>query len=164
MAMKPFCGYHFGDYWQHWLSFEQRLVRPPKLFHVNWFRKDAHGQYLWPGFGDNLRVLEWIVERCEDRVGSRETAIGFLPRREDLALQGLNLRPAQLEELLSLDPFAWKQELSAIGSYLDEFRPRVPARLRQEHVSLMQRLCEHESPVDREAEASGGAKLLLQAK
>ncbi|NLG77393.1 MAG: phosphoenolpyruvate carboxykinase (GTP), partial [Xanthomonadaceae bacterium] len=129
MAMKPFCGYHFGDYWNHWLSFEARSSRLPRVFHVNWFRQDLEGRYLWPGFGDNLRVLQWIVERCEDRAGARETPIGFVPRAEDLALQGLNLEAAQLEALLSVDAAAWHREATAIGKYLDEFGPRTPERL-----------------------------------
>ena len=140
MAMKPFCGYHFGDYWNHWLSFEARSSRLPRVFHVNWFRQDLEGRYLWPGFGDNLRVLQWIVERCEDRAGARETPIGFVPRAEDLALQGLNLEAAQLEALLSVDAAAWQREATAIGKYLDEFGPRTPERLRREHRELLQRL------------------------
>jgi phosphoenolpyruvate carboxykinase (GTP) len=80
MAMKPFCGYNFADYWTHWLSFEERVKHLPKVFHVNWFRQDKNGKFLWPGFGDNLRVLSWIIDRCEGRAAAKETPIGFLPR------------------------------------------------------------------------------------
>ena len=145
MAMKPFCGYHFGDYWQHWLSLEQRTTSLPRLFHVNWFRKNPQGRYIWPGFGDNLRVLQWIVERCEGRAGAQDTPIGFLPHREDLPLHGLAVDDTDLTELLSVDANAWKQELTAICAYLDEFGPRVPPRLKQEASSLIQKLSADES-------------------
>jgi len=141
MAMQPFCGYNFGDYWNHWLSFEGR-AKLPRVFHVNWFRQDANGRYLWPGFGDNLRVLQWIIERCEERVGAQETPIGYLPRREDLALDGLNLEEAHVEALLSVDRGAWRQEAQAIGAYLEQFGSRVPEALWQEHRALRERLGE----------------------
>ncbi len=137
MAMKPFCGYNFGDYWQHWLSFQPRSQRLPRIFHVNWFRQGLDGRYLWPGFGENLRVLRWIVERCEDRAGAQETPIGFIPRSEDLDLQGLDMDRARLESLLSIDPSAWRKELEAIGRYLHEFEDRVPAQLRDEQRAVL---------------------------
>jgi len=87
MAMKPFCGYNFADYWTHWLSFEGRVKHLPRVFHVNWFRQDKNGKFLWPGFGDNLRVLSWIIDRCEGRAKAHETPIGLLPHKEDLDLK-----------------------------------------------------------------------------
>lgn len=140
MAMKPFAGYNFGDYWQHWLSFEQRASKLPRIFHVNWFRQDKNGKFMWPGFGENLRVLRWITDRCEGKAGAIETAIGFLPRREDLDTSGLDLEPATLDTLLSIDKDAWRQEVESIGQYLDEFKDRVPAKLREELNAVAQRL------------------------
>jgi phosphoenolpyruvate carboxykinase (GTP) len=133
MAMKPFCGYNFGDYFAHWLSFGHRDLRLPKVFHVNWFRKGADGRFLWPGFGDNLRVLEWIVGRCRGSRGALETPVGLLPRRSDLDLSGLSLPEAALDMLLSVDVDGFLAEYAAIGAYLDEFGNRVPGALRLEH-------------------------------
>jgi phosphoenolpyruvate carboxykinase (GTP) len=132
MAMKPFAGYNFGDYWKHWLSFGPKSNKLPRIFHVNWFRQDANRRYMWPGYGDNLRVLRWITERCEGKVGANETAIGLLPRKEDLDLKGLDIDSATLEALLAVDAAAWQQEVEAIGAYLDEFGSRVPEELRAE--------------------------------
>ncbi|MGB0514492.1 MAG: phosphoenolpyruvate carboxykinase (GTP), partial [Wenzhouxiangellaceae bacterium] len=101
MAMKPFCGYHYGDYWGHWLSVGERLSHPPKVFQVNWFRRDAEGRFIWPGFGENLRVLEWILRRCAGDVGARETPVGRLPKVEDISVDGLAETP-DLEALLRL--------------------------------------------------------------
>jgi phosphoenolpyruvate carboxykinase (GTP) len=132
MAMKPFAGYNFGDYFAHWLSMAERASRPPKIFHVNWFRKGADGKFLWPGFGDNMRVLEWILRRCEGSVAAQDTPIGLLPRREDLNLDGLGLDAATIDQLLQIDRAGWKREFAAIGDYLEEFGARTPARLRAE--------------------------------
>ncbi len=129
MAMKPFCGYNFGDYFAHWLSFDRPGAKLPKIFHVNWFRKNQQGDFLWPGFGDNLRVLEWILGRCHGHTGATETPIGFLPRIQDLNLHGLNLDPAQLESLLHVDPVAWGEELQGIGEYLADYGEHLPQQL-----------------------------------
>ncbi|HLS80201.1 MAG TPA: phosphoenolpyruvate carboxykinase (GTP) [Steroidobacter sp.] len=142
MAMKPFCGYNFGDYWDHWLSFPTRAKKLPRIFHVNWFRQDSNGKFLWPGFGENLRVLRWIVARCDDRAGALDTPIGYVPRKEDLDLTGLDIDGAALDTLLSVDTAVWRQEIDAIGAYLDDFRERVPARLREEHRQAAKRLQE----------------------
>jgi len=136
MAMKPFCGYNFADYWNHWLSFEPRSTKLPKIFHVNWFRQDSGGKFLWPGFGDNLRVLSWIIERCENRVGANETPIGYLPRSEDLDLNGLNIAPQSVQALLSVDESSWRKELQQFAEYLDSFASRLPESLREEHARV----------------------------
>jgi phosphoenolpyruvate carboxykinase (GTP) len=140
MAMKPFCGYNFADYWAHWLSLETRATRLPKIFHVNWFRQDTDGKFLWPGFGENLRVLRWVIERCAERVPGIETPIGYLPRAQDLDVAGLGLDPARLESLLSVNRAAWRHEVESIGSYLDEYEDRVPAGLRAEQRQAVERL------------------------
>jgi phosphoenolpyruvate carboxykinase (GTP) len=93
MAMKPFCGYNFADYWAHWLSFPERSEHLPKIFHVNWFRQNDDGDFLWPGFGENIRVLEWIIDRVEHRADAKETPIGFLPHIEDLNTRNLDISP-----------------------------------------------------------------------
>ena len=140
MAMKPFCGYNFADYWAHWFSFEKRTQKLPKVFHVNWFRQDKNGKFMWPGFGDNLRVLKWIFDRCEGKVDAQDTAIGYLPHAKDLDVSGLNIDPTTLEQLLSIDAAAWRHEMADIGKYLNDFGNRTPERLREEHTKVVQRL------------------------
>ncbi|SFN42790.1 phosphoenolpyruvate carboxykinase (GTP) [Dokdonella immobilis] len=132
MAMKPFCGYNFADYFAHWLSFDKPGAKLPKIFHVNWFRKGADGRFLWPGFGENLRVLEWIIGRCEGRTGALETPIGLVPDSTDIHLDDLGLGPSAIRELLEIDAAGWRREVDAIGSYLDSFGARLPDRLKQE--------------------------------
>ena len=133
MAMKPFCGYNFGDYFAHWLSLDQPGAKLPKIFHVNWFRKGDDGKFLWPGFGDNLRVLEWIIGRCAGSEDALETPIGNLPRADDLNLDGLELSRAKLEALLHVDVDSWLAEYESIGEYLNSFGGRIPASLLHEH-------------------------------
>jgi len=132
MAMKPFCGYNFGDYWAHWLRLEGRMSKPPRVFHVNWFRQDKDGRFLWPGFGENLRVLRWVIDRCAGRAGARETPIGFLPEPRDLDVRGLALAEDTLGKLLEVDPAAWRAEMDDIAGYLDEFGSRLPDALSRE--------------------------------
>jgi phosphoenolpyruvate carboxykinase (GTP) len=132
MAMKPFAGYNFGDYFAHWLSMADRAGQLPKVFHVNWFRKGADGKFLWPGFGDNMRVLEWILRRCDGSVGAVETPIGLLPRREDLNLDGLGLDASTIDQLLHVDREGWRREFEAIAEYLEEYGQRTPAALKAE--------------------------------
>ncbi|MEX0709369.1 MAG: phosphoenolpyruvate carboxykinase (GTP) [Woeseia sp.] len=133
MAMKPFCGYNFADYWRHWLSFDKRSDNLPRIFHVNWFRQDENGKFLWPGFGENLRVLRWIIDRCENRVDAHETAIGYLPNPNDIDLSGLDIDAATLSALLAVDEEQWQAELDAVGDYLSGFGDRLPEDLWQEH-------------------------------
>jgi phosphoenolpyruvate carboxykinase (GTP) len=140
MAMKPFCGYNYGDYWRHWLSLSGKIQKLPHIFHVNWFRQDRDGKFMWPGYGENLRVLRWIAERCEGKVSATETPIGYLPRKEDFDVRGLDIGPTTLDTLLSVDTTAWRTEMDAVGKYLDEFKDRVPQQLRDEQQSVVQRL------------------------
>src|SRR5271166_6178666 len=114
MAMKPFAGYNFGDYWGHWIDVGAKLKSPPQIFHVNWFRQDAGGKYLWPGYGENLRVLRWVIDRCKGSARAHDTAIGHLPNPADLDLQGLDIAPGALEELLAVDPKLWEEEFAGI--------------------------------------------------
>ncbi|HLF11223.1 MAG TPA: phosphoenolpyruvate carboxykinase (GTP) [Gammaproteobacteria bacterium] len=140
MAMKPFCGYNFGDYWTHWLEVGAALARPPRIFHVNWFRRNAAGKFLWPGYGENLRVLAWILDRCTGQVAANETPIGNLPRPEDLDITGLDVTPDALRELVTIDAQLWRREIADIRSHLDEFADRLPARLRDEADEVARRL------------------------
>jgi phosphoenolpyruvate carboxykinase (GTP) len=133
MAMKPFCGYNFADYFAHWLSVDKAGTKLPKIFHVNWFRKGADGKFLWPGFGDNMRVLEWIVGRCSGSEGAIETPIGLLPQPEDLNLAELEVPAARLEALLHIDTEGWIAEYESIGEYLASYGARMPQALRDEH-------------------------------
>ena len=132
MAMKPFCGYNFADYFSHWLSFDGATAKLPKIFHVNWFRKGADGKFLWPGFGDNMRVLEWILMRCEGSADAAETPIGFVPHTASLNLDGLDLLASAIEVLLDVDAAGWRKELDEIGAYVESFGPRAPQRLKDE--------------------------------
>jgi len=132
MAMKPFCGYNFADYWAHWLSFADRTESLPGIFHVNWFRQDQDGKFLWPGFGENLRVLHWIIERCEGRVDAVETAVGFLPKADGINIDDLDISNDELRTLISIDATQWHKEIAAIGEYLDSYGDRLPAALRAE--------------------------------
>ena len=140
MAMKPFAGYNYGDYWAHWLAMGAKLKHPPKIYHVNWFRRDADGKFLWPGFGDNLRVLEWIIDRCSSKAGAQETAIGNLPRPEDLDPEGLDLAPGALAQLLSVQAEEWRAEAADIEKHFDEYGSRTPAALRAQVQALRARL------------------------
>ena len=142
MAMKPFAGYNFADYFSHWLKLGsgKNATKLPKVFHVNWFRQDRNGKFMWPGFGENLRVLRWIADRCEGKAEAIETPIGFVPRKQDLDINGLDMDASTLETLLSIDPAAWRQEVDAIGKYLDEFGSRVPSQLRDELTGVAKRL------------------------
>ena len=140
MAMKPFAGYNFADYWRHWLSMANRVPRLPGIFQVNWFRRDAGGRFLWPGYGENLRVLAWIIERCKGQAAADETAIGAVPRSGALNLAGLGLADATVAELLSVDVAQWRKEAAEIGSYLESYGSRLPEELRVELAQLRARL------------------------
>ncbi|MEN9705887.1 MAG: hypothetical protein RLZZ393_1766 [Pseudomonadota bacterium] len=140
MAMKPFCGYNFGDYWSHWLSVGAKLKHAPKVFHVNWFRQGSDNKFLWPGFGDNLRVLKWMLERCAGKADAHDTAIGFLPRSEDLDTNGLEIQAETLKELLSVKDDAWRKEVVDIRAYLAEFGARTPGALYAELETVQNRL------------------------
>ena len=129
MAMKPFCGYNFGDYWAHWLSFQGRVKHLPKVFHVNWFRQGPDGKFLWPGFGDNLRVIAWMLDRAAGRAQANATPIGNLPRPEDLNTQGLNVSAEALKALLNVDPALWSKEAADIRTYMQGFGSRLPKEL-----------------------------------
>jgi phosphoenolpyruvate carboxykinase (GTP) len=140
MAMKPFCGYNYADYWAHWLSFSEFSDRLPKIFHVNWFRKDANGKFMWPGFGENMRVLDWIIKRCDHKVGFLETPIGKMPLPGDLNLDGIDVSAATMETLLEVDTSAWQTEIAEIGEYLDSYGDRTPPAIKTEQARIAEAL------------------------
>jgi phosphoenolpyruvate carboxykinase (GTP) len=141
-AMLPFCGYHMGDYFAHWLEVgaAHDPAKLPRIYYVNWFRKDADGRFVWPGFGENIRVLKWIVERLDGTAEGVRTPIGVLPTRESLDTEGLDLPPSALDLLLTVDPEAWREEASLVPAHLETFGERTPPGLWAEYESLVSRL------------------------
>ena len=140
-AMKPFCGYNMGDYFQHWLDMGDRLGnKAPRIFYVNWFRKGPSGKFLWPGFGENSRVLKWMCERIEGKAGAQETPIGLLPNETDLDLKGLKIPQENLKELLRVDIDAWRAEITSLEGHFTQFGDRLPARMKKQLEALKGRL------------------------
>jgi len=140
MAMLPFCGYNMGDYFGHWLRMGARIATPPRIFRVNWFRQGRDGSYLWPGFGENLRVLRWIVARVHGEADPVKTAIGNLPRAADIDLTGVDVSRATLEELLAVDRGGWLEAAAAQQQFLEQFGERLPREMRDEQAALVKRL------------------------
>ena len=140
MAMLPFCGYHMGDYFQHWIDMGKKIKVQPKIFNVNWFRTDSEGHFIWPGFGDNMRVLDWILKRCEETVDADETAIGYVPKPEDINLEGCGVDKETLKGLLNVDTETWKKEAEGIKEFYKKFGDRLPKELNDELASLESRL------------------------
>jgi len=136
MAMIPFCGYNMGDYFGHWLNIGRKLTRPPRIFSVNWFRVDDNGNFIWPGFGENIRVLKWIVDRVNNRVGAQETPIGLVPHQKDLDLEGLNISQDKLDKLFEVSPQPWQEELQDVGKFLSQFGKHIPSEIWHEYKSL----------------------------
>ncbi|MBQ8415238.1 MAG: phosphoenolpyruvate carboxykinase (GTP) [Clostridia bacterium] len=140
MAMRPFVGYDMGDYWAHWLNMGKIIKNPPKIFHVNWFRTDDEGHFIWPGFGDNMRVLMWILARCEGKVSAVETPIGYVPHAEDINIEGLDIDFDTIEGLLSVDRELWLEDCKAIHEFYRQVGDRVPTELYDELKALEERL------------------------
>ena len=140
MAMRPFVGYNMGDYFQHWLDMGHKIPNAPKIFHVNWFRTDDEGHFIWPGFGDNMRVLDWILQRCEDKVEARETAIGYIPYAKDINVEGLDITVDTIEGLLSVDKASWLEDVENIKAFYQQVGDRVPATMYDELKALESRL------------------------
>jgi phosphoenolpyruvate carboxykinase (GTP) len=140
MAMLPFCGYNMADYFGHWLAMGPKIKHAPRIFHVNWFRKDADGKFLWPGYGENVRVLKWMLDRIEGRAAANETPIGLVPTPESLTLDGLSISRSALDELLRVDPADWLEESRTTAEFFAKFGDRLPAPIRQEQEALASRL------------------------
>lgn len=141
MAMLPFCGYNMGDYFRHWLGMRKLIGRPPRIFHVNWFRKDAAGNYLWPGFGENMRVLKWIVDRCHGRIGADESVLGWVPRMGEFDLAGLDgMTGKRFAELQSIDLEEWRREVLSQDELFLRLYSHLPKELIFQRELLVARL------------------------
>jgi len=140
MAMIPFCGYNMADYFKHWLEMGSKIKNPPKIFHVNWFKKDENGKFIWPGFGDNLRVLEWIISRCNNEIDAVESPIGYMPNVEDLDLEGLNLSKKDINKLFEIKKEDWEKETADIKEFYNKFGDDLPKELKTELDELTKRI------------------------
>jgi len=141
MAMLPFCGYNMADYFGHWLAMRRRIAHPPRIFHVNWFRKDSHGEFFWPGYGENMRVLKWIVERCNGPAGAQETQIGWVPRREDIDLEGLpGVTDERWDQLMDIDIEEWRREVISQNELFLKLSSHLPKEIIFERELLVTRL------------------------
>ncbi len=136
MAMLPFCGYNMGDYFKHWIEMGKKIPNQPKIFHVNWFRRGDEGEFLWPGFGDNLRVLNWILDRCDGKVDAVETPIGYLPKKEDLDLSGLDIADEVVDELLSVKKEYWVEDIAGQKEFFAKFGNKLPQEIKDEMAKL----------------------------
>ena len=140
MAMLPFCGYNMADYFRHWLDMGTRLKNPPAVFRVNWFRKDESGKFMWPGYGQNIRVLKWILERLEGRGRAKETALGYMPTPDAIDLEGLSLAPGTMDALTAVDRKAWLGATEGMGAFYGQFGKRLPGEILREHADFQRRL------------------------
>ena len=140
MAMLPFCGYNMGEYFQHWLDMQSKITYPPKIFQVNWFRKDKHGKFIWPGYGENMRVLKWIIDRAQGQVGGQETLLGWVPKAGDLDLSGLDVPAEAVDEATSIKLEEWKVELQSQAEFFEQFGDKAPKALLLQRQLLLSRL------------------------
>jgi phosphoenolpyruvate carboxykinase (GTP) len=142
MAMLPFCGYNMSDYFKHWLEMGRKLKHPPKIFHVNWFRQGKNGAFLWPGFGENIRVMQWMIDRIHGDVDARSTLLGYVPSRNGINLNGLDMGGGTSDDLFDVDADAWAEEADEHLKFLRTFGPRLPDTLLQEQAALVRRVAE----------------------
>jgi phosphoenolpyruvate carboxykinase (GTP) len=135
-SMLPFCGYNMGDYFRHWMNMGGYITKPPQIYAVNWFRVDDKGKFLWPGFGDNMRVLKWIIDRVHGKVGARETPIGLVPEPEDMDFDGLRMSRKDQEKLFEVNPEEWRDELRDTKKFLDTFGRHIPYEIWQNYEKM----------------------------
>lgn len=140
MAMIPFCGYNMGDYFAHWLDIGKKAANPPRIFNVNWFKQDENGDYMWPGYGENLRVLQWVIDRCFKRVEAQKTPIGYVPRPEDINTNGLTIDTDTVKRLFEIDKSEWLEELKGHKAFFDTFENHLPKEIWDEYMALEKRL------------------------
>jgi phosphoenolpyruvate carboxykinase (GTP) len=140
MAMLPFCGFNMADYWAHWLNMGRQLANPPEIFRVNWFRTGGNGKFLWPGFGENLRVLQWVIDRCNSRGEAERGFLGYVPTRRAIDRSGLDLPDPVMDQLLHVDRIDWLDAVDSEAMFFEKFRDRLPGGIREEHTALAQRV------------------------
>jgi phosphoenolpyruvate carboxykinase (GTP) len=140
MAMLPFCGYNMGDYFKHWLAMGKKVTKAPKIFMVNWFRKDENGKFMWPGFRDNSRIIKWMIDRIDGKAAAKETEIGFMPEASALDLSGLDIPKATMDKLLSVNKEDWKKEVGMIEEFYAKFGDKIPAELTEQLNALKKKL------------------------
>jgi phosphoenolpyruvate carboxykinase (GTP) len=140
MAMLPFCGYNMGDYFGHWVEVGKRLKSPPRIFRVNWFRTDDKGKFIWPGFGDNLRVLQWILDRCEGKGKAIDTPVGFVPSLDGINRAGLNVSDGVMTSLLNVDPAEWIEAIEGQEGFMKSYGMRMPKSMWDQHNELAKRI------------------------
>jgi phosphoenolpyruvate carboxykinase (GTP) len=140
MAMVPFCGYNMADYWGHWLEMGRRMSNPPKIFRLNWFRTAENGKFLWPGFGENLRVLKWVLDRCQGHADAEETAIGWVPTMGSIDREGLDVSDDAMRQLLRVDRLEWIEAVHGQHEYFEKFGDHVPQGMWDEHEALARRV------------------------
>ncbi|MDO8525051.1 MAG: phosphoenolpyruvate carboxykinase domain-containing protein, partial [Candidatus Omnitrophota bacterium] len=145
MAMLPFCGYNMADYFRHWLGMEKKLVYKPRVFSINWFRTDDKGKYIWPGFGDNIRVLKWVIDRVHNRVQAKETPVGLVPHVKDLDLSGLDISKDNIEKLFEIDIEGWLREAGEIEEFFNKFGDRMPVEIWDELRRMKEKLTLHKT-------------------
>jgi phosphoenolpyruvate carboxykinase (GTP) len=143
MAMLPFCGYNMGDYLQHWIDTGRKAEQPPRIYSANWFRVDEEGNFIWPGFGENIRVLKWIIDRVKGHVPAKETPLGLVPNYEDLTLDGLDFPKEKFEKLYAVNKDEWTQETADIEEFLSKFGSRMPQAIWERYRALKKRLAAH---------------------
>lgn len=140
MAMLPFCGYNMAEYFAHWIDMGNKISNPPKIFHVNWFRTDEDGKFVWPGFGENFRVLKWIVQRCQNKANGKYSEIGYLPYNSEIDLDGLDFSMDKLCAILSIDVNSWESEVDNIENFFEQFGEKLPIEMNLELNKLKSRL------------------------
>ena len=148
--MLPFCGYHMAEYFNHWLQFGRMIPNPPRIFAVNWFRKGADGNFIWPGYGENLRVLKWMLDRIHGRANGRATPVGIVPDEAELDLKGLDLPESLAREALAVNPNEWKAELESAGEFFEKIGPTMPKELKDRRQAILKSL-NGEAPAQRVA-------------
>jgi phosphoenolpyruvate carboxykinase (GTP) len=140
MAMLPFCGYNMGDYFAHWLKMRSAIKKPPRIFMVNWFRKGANGNFIWPGYGENLRVLKWMLDRIHGRANGRATPVGIVPDEAELDLKGLDLTKSAVRETLAINPAEWKAELESAAEFFEKIGSTMPKELKERRQAILKSL------------------------
>jgi phosphoenolpyruvate carboxykinase (GTP) len=140
MAMLPFCGYNMGNYFRHWINMGRLMTRPPRIYSINAFRQDGNGRFLWPGFGENIRILKWVIDRVNGRAGAKETPFGLVPELNSFSTEGLDIPRENLQKLFEVRAGEWDEEIRDIGTFLDRFGHHLPYEIRHDYNRMAARL------------------------